>query len=114
MRTARLAQCVIVKVVDQVLGSQEIVLGDLWIVPLGFIVDIVYPSLDTTGVSSDVGHCVEDVLIRETAVDTFYTVSGIADTCATEELKISSLVQGSGTYRRIGLGVRMSAQGNRY
>lgn len=49
---------------NEVLGREQVILDEGGVMPIGFIVDIMDPSLDTSRVSSDMGYRVEDVLIR--------------------------------------------------
>lgn len=48
---------------NEVLGREEVILDEFGVMPIGFVIDIVDPSLDPSRVSSDMGYRVEDVLI---------------------------------------------------
>lgn len=59
--------------IGEVLSSQKIIFDKVRIVPLGLVVDVVYSSLNTAGISSDMRYGIEHVLVRETSVHPFYT-----------------------------------------
>lgn len=70
MCTTRFAQGIIIEMGDEMFGSEQVLLDCLRILPVRFIVNVVNASLNTAAIASDVSDTVDDVLVRESSIDT--------------------------------------------